>query len=147
MSCVSVVARGAVTCGASAGGVAFGTYDPLQASPDTSTGNLAVTCSITTGGAAFITVDLSLSTGLSGSYSVRQMFSGANTLSYNLYNDNAYTQIWGDGNNGTVIASASVHVTPGNPGTLTDTVYGRVPAGQDAADGTYADTIVVTVTY
>jgi spore coat protein U-like protein len=27
------------------------------------------------------------------------------------------------------------------------TVYGRIPAGQDAAAGTYLDTIVVTVNY
>ena len=146
LSCVSVVARGAVTCGASASGVAFGIYDPLQAGPDTSTGNITVTCSAT-GSSAAITVFVSLSTGLSGTYSVRKMFSGANSLNYNLYGDITYTQIWGDGTSGTVRGSASVVVAPGSPRTLTGTWYGRAPAAQDVAAGTYADTIVVTVTY
>jgi spore coat protein U-like protein len=146
MSCVSVAAHGAVSCGASASSVAFGIYDPLQGTPDTSTGNLTVTCSAT-GSSAFITVFVSLSTGLSGTYSARKMFSGANTLNYNLYGDNTYTQVWGDGTSGTVRGSASVLVAPGSPRTLTGTWYGRVPAAQDVAAGTYADTIVVTVTY
>jgi spore coat protein U-like protein len=146
LSCVSVVAHGAVSCGASANGVAFGTYDPLQGSPDTSTGNVTVTCT-TNGSSSFITVLVSLSTGLSGTYSARQMFSGPDALSYNLYGDNTYTQVWGDGNGGTMQGSTSLHVVPGGPRSLTSTVYGQVPAGQDVDGGTYADTIVVTVTY
>jgi spore coat protein U-like protein len=75
------------------------------------------------------------------------MFSGANSLSYNLYFSSAYTQVWGDGSSGTVRGTATLFVSPGAPRTVSGAIYGRAPAAQDVAAGTYADTIVVTVTY
>jgi spore coat protein U domain-containing protein, fimbrial subunit CupE1/2/3/6 len=139
-------AEGAVTCTASASSVAFGTYDPLQATPAASTGSITVSCSAT-GPPATVNVLVSLSTGMSGSYAPRKMFSGANTLNYNLYFNTTYAQIWGDGSAGTFRGAATLFVRPGVPSTARGTVYGMIPAGQDVAAGSYADTIVMTVTY
>jgi spore coat protein U-like protein len=75
------------------------------------------------------------------------MFSGVNTLDYNLYFSTAYTQVWGDGSAGTFRGTATLFVSPGSPATARGTVYGMIPAGQDVAAGTYSDTIVMTVNY
>jgi spore coat protein U-like protein len=72
--------------------------------------------------------------------------SGPGTLNYNLYASAAYSNIWGDGSGATSVVSDSKFIAVGT--TTTDyTVYGRIPAGQDAAAGTYVDTIVVTLNY
>ena len=74
-----------VNCSASAGGIAFGIYNPLSALANTSTGTLRVTCNGSGTGSANVTVNVSLSPGLSGSYATREMFSGTNVLSYNIF--------------------------------------------------------------
>src|ERR1700722_16888781 len=86
-----------VNCTASASGIAFGIYNPLSAIDNASTGTLRVTCNGSGTGSANVTVNVTLSTGLSGSYATRKMFSGVNALSYNIYWSTAYNQIVGDG--------------------------------------------------
>jgi spore coat protein U-like protein len=136
----------AVTCAASATGVAFGNYTPLQTTASTSTGTVVVNC-FATGAAGTVTLLFDLSTGMSGSYSPRNMFSGTHPLSYNLYLNAAHTQIWGDGTGGTSTISTTLTVTPRRPAQARQTVYGMIPNGQDVAAGSYSDTIVVTVSY
>ncbi len=48
-----------VNCTASAGGIAFGAYNPLSAVADASTGALRVTCNGSGTGSANVTVNLS----------------------------------------------------------------------------------------
>ena len=74
---------------------------------------------------------------------------GADTLNYNLYTTNAYSVVWGDGTGSTVTVAGSMRLTSPNPTkTNTHTVYGRIPALQDAAVGSdYQDNVTVTVTY
>jgi spore coat protein U-like protein len=139
-------AHGAVTCTATATTVAFGTYNPMSATPDTSTGTLSVRCTAT-GSAQTVSLVVSLSTGLSGTYTPRRMFSGVNPMDYNLFFSTAYTQIWGDGSAGTFRGTATITPRPGNPATANGTVYGRVPALQNVAAGNYLDSIIMTVTY
>ncbi len=139
-------AHGAVTCTATATSVAFGTYNPMSATADTSTGTISVRCTAT-GSPETVSLVVSLSTGLSGSYTPRRMFSGANPMDYNLFFSTAYTQIWGDGTAGTFRGTASITPRPGNPATANGTVYGRVPALQNVAAGSYLDSITMTVTY
>ena len=137
-----------VNCTASAGGIAFGIYNPLSALADASTGTLKVTCNGSGTGSANVTVNVSLSTGLSGSYATRKMFSGANALNYNIYWSTAYNQIIGDGSGGSFAGSAGPFVVPaGGSNFATGTLYGLIPASQDVAPGAYSDVIVVTVTY
>jgi spore coat protein U-like protein len=137
-----------VNCTASAGGIAFGIYNPLSALANTSTGTLRVTCNGSGTGSANVTVNVSLSAGLSGSYAARKMFSGTSALSYNIFWSTAYNQIVGDGSGGSFAGSAGPFVVPaGGSNFATGTFYGRIPPSQDVAPGSYTDVITVTVTY
>jgi spore coat protein U-like protein len=76
------------------------------------------------------------------------MYSGTNTLSYNIYWSTAYSQIMGDGTGGSFAGSAGPFtVTAGGSNYATGTMYGAIPAAQDAAVGSYSDIITMTVTY
>ena len=82
---------------------------------------------------------VSLSASANGAYRPRQMTSGANTLNYDLYSDAAMTTLWGVG--------ADSRPVPAGGGTTTVPLYGRIFALQDAAVGSYSDTIVVTFNF
>lgn len=136
----------AQTCNVSATAVSFAAYSPLAALPNDSTGQVAVTCS------AFLAISLPytirLSTGGSGRFDVREMASGAQRLNYNLYTSVTYSSIWGNGSGGYAAVSGNILLAALNlPSTAYHTVYGRIPAAQNAAPGTYLDTITVTVDY
>ena len=137
-----------VSCTASASSIAFGIYNPLSTTADTSTGTLRVTCTGSGTGVTNVTVGVSLSAGLSGTYASRKMFSGTNSLNYNIYWSTAYTQVMGDGTGGSFSGSAGPFtVYAGSTSTATGTMYGQIPALQDVAPGSYMDTILMTVTY
>ncbi len=106
-------ALGGATCSVAATGVNFGAYDISLAAPDDSTGDVTVTCSyVPPGGATDVNLQASLSPGISGSYSPRQMASGPARLNYNLFLDAARSSIWGNGLSGTGIATASFRSVP-----------------------------------
>ena len=70
------------------------------------------------------------------------MTSGANLLNYALYTDSGRTTLWGDGVTGSTIDDTGTGTAQSN------TIYGEVLAAQASAPaGSYADTVVVTVTY
>ena len=148
LACLPVAAIAAVSCTVSAVGVAFGTYNPLSATPTYANGSVQATCTLTGTTSTTVTLTSSYSAGASGNFGLRTMLSGANTLGYNLYYDAAYTQVRGDGTGGSQTGGATLNLTRTSPTqTASGTIYGRIPAGQDVAAGSYADTIVVTVTY
>jgi spore coat protein U-like protein len=134
----------AVSCTTSAQGVAFGNYDPLSALPTDSTGDVSVTCTNLI--SLFVNYTVALSTGISGSYASRQLDAGGNRLNYNLYTDLTHLLVWGNGTGGTSQISAGFLVVLLGI-TAHHTVYGRIPARQNASVGSYSDTITVTVTY
>jgi spore coat protein U-like protein len=137
-----------VNCTVSASGIAFGVYNPLSAVANASTGILQVTCNGSGNGKTKITLNVTLSSGLSGSYATRKMFSGVNTLNYNIFWSTAYNQIIGDGSGGSVAGSVGpFRVAAGGSNVVTETFYGLIPASQDVAPGSYSDVITVTVTY
>lgn len=128
-------ARAANCSLATAGALAFGTYDPFSTAPLDSVGTITYRCS------KGQPVRISLGAGQSGAFAWRHLRSGAEVLRYNLYLDAARSQVWGDG-------SAT---TATGPGVVVDTgsadqtyVFGRIPPEQDVAVGVYADTVVVT---
>lgn len=122
-------------CTVGAQGVSFGSYDPFADQDSDGAGNIAVTCD------AGLAYSIALSAG-GGSHAARAMASGPHTLGYNLFTDPARTTVWGDGTG----ATATVGGT-GTGITANVTVYGRVPARQNAHVGGYSDAIVVTVTF
>ena len=120
--------------------VSFGAYNPFATSPTTTSGTLTVNCTSVVG-ADNIIVDLSAG---GGTYAARQLAGPASyTLDYNLYLDAPRTVVWGDGTGGT---SSFGPVNPPN-GDLVLPVYGLLPELQNVGAGSYADTIIVTVTF
>jgi len=98
-------------------------------------------------------VDLAWTTGVSNltSFAIRRGTSSnalttlttlGSVLAYNLYLDSTRLTIWGDGTGGTGTFSGM-----GTGSDVGTTVYGRIPAGQNVAVGTYSDLITVTVTF
>ena len=137
------VAAGSGKCSfVSVSGPAFGTYDVFAPAPLDSTGTIGFQCNPGTGAG---NIEVSLSAGGSGGFVSRAMSSGSDTLSYNLFLDAAKTQIWGDGTGGSSMLTTSL--TGGGWTTITQTIYGRIPGGQDVTAGTYLDTITVTMNW
>jgi spore coat protein U-like protein len=118
--------------------VVFGTYNVFGANPLDSTGQISYRCTGTTNS----TIRISLTRGGSSTFLPRQLRRGSNILSYNLYRDANRTIVWGDGSPGTQVYSAAR-----TSGRVYVTVYGRVPAGQDAAVGAYSDSVTAVVNF
>ncbi|WP_394777378.1 spore coat U domain-containing protein [Undibacterium sp.] len=131
-------------CGASATGVAFGSYNPLSPVDTDSNGTITFGCIAAGVGTFTYTISIGAS---NGTVAGRQLKSGANLISYNLYQDMNRTQIWGDGTSGTSVFPANVAVAVVGLFSNTYTVFGRIPALQNKPSGSYADTVTVTVTF
>jgi len=119
--------------------VAFGAYNPITTNltaPLDGTGTVVVTC---TKGAG-TRIDLGLGTNASGT--TRRMAGGSDFLTYGLYQDSGRAIAWGAG----TAAGQTITVSP-SKAARTFTVFGRVPAGQDVAAGSYADTVVATINF
>lgn len=130
-------ARAAPTCSfGAANALAFGTYDPLAATPLDSQATLTYRCP------RGQRVRISFDTGLSGAFAAREMRMGNERLLYNLFLDAARTAVWGDGTGGSGVGPGVV--APGGMGTSVAYVFGRVPAAQDAVAGLYSDIVRVT---
>ena len=141
----------AADCSVSAVSLNFDYYDPLATGPDDSVGTVRVTCQYVPKGATQVNYRVTISNGMNGPSPIaRQLGSGTSRLGYNVFANPARSQVWGTGTGGTVIASGSMTLGPGNGNrtrTSTHPVYGRIPQLQDAVPGTYNDTLVVTLTY
>jgi spore coat protein U-like protein len=123
----------AVQCTISAPGVNFGGYDPFSNQHLDGTGTINVICDVSS------PYSIAINPG-GGTYVARVMVSAGHALYYNLYTDASRTIVWGDGTGSTVIVNGSG--LTGN-----HTVYGRVPARQNAYVGTYGDIITMTLTF
>lgn len=140
---LSVTATVSASCSISTTPLAFGAYDPVgahAATPLDATGGVVVTC--TNGASTTVTLGQgsNANSGSSDAAPLRRMVSGGNFLSYALYQNAGHTTIWGN--------TAGTGVGHTGSGTQTTVpVYGRVAAGQNVASGSYADTVVATVTF
>ncbi|HXN08823.1 MAG TPA: spore coat U domain-containing protein [Candidatus Acidoferrales bacterium] len=133
--------RAAVSCVISSTPVAFGNYDVFNVSNTTSNGSVKYTCNGYPLGSGAITIFLNKGTSLT--YTPRFMHNGANHLNYNLYLDAGFSLIWGDGTGGTSTYSA----TAVNGVPVTVTVFGSIPAVQDAHTGAYTDSVKATINF
>ena len=147
-----------VDCAVSATGISFGQYSPLATAPLDVAGSITTFCRRRDrgGGNGYgqnwwgdsVPYTVTLSAGAGGNFSARAMRSGANSLSYNIYTDPTYSVVVGDGSGGSQAIQGRVTLSPwGGFGYSTSTVYGRIPAGQNAAPGAYGDLLIVTVNY
>jgi spore coat protein U-like protein len=118
--------------------VSFGAYNVFSKFPNNNgVGSITILCQ-SGGGPSFV---VKLSTGQGNSYASRVMVSGGNRLNYNLYTSAARTVVWGDGTGGSNVMTAAKRST------TVLSVFGQIPAGQDATVGTYVDNVTVTVNF
>lgn len=125
-------------CIVTATNLAFGNYDPTATSPTDAASSITVTC---TPGTSF-TVGLNAGIASGATVASRQMASGSDRLGYGLYQDAARSVNWGNTPGTDTPAAATAGLTP-----AALTVYGRVPAQQAVAVGSYTDTVTITVSY
>jgi spore coat protein U-like protein len=134
-------------CTVSAAALSLGTYNPGSGTAATGSSNVTVNC---TKNAPF-TVALDKGTTAGGTIAQRLLTNGTDKLQYNLYTDNAYGNLFGDGSAGggnTVTGTgggfgvANANTVPVY-GQLLDSAFNQV-AG---AGGPYTDTITVTLSY
>jgi spore coat protein U-like protein len=131
---------------------------PMAARAATDTGTLAVTATVRSGCALsggtlnfgqYVSgqatdcngsLSFALDGGGSASVTAREMRSGTNRLSYQIYRNATRNAIWGTGSDAqgvTLLSTQSGSVT----------VYGRIPKSQTVPDGTYTDTVNITLTF
>ena len=138
LACVSAlaipIARPA-TCSVTTSGLNFGTYDVFSSVDDSISATIIVNC------VKKKPYSISLSSG-SGTFASRALTSTVGTLSYNLFLDPTHLTIWGDGSSGTSTVSGT-----GTGANISTPVYGKIPARQNVAVGSYSDLITVTVTF
>jgi spore coat protein U-like protein len=135
-------ARPGSSCTFGGGGVAFGLFDPTSAANLDTTGSLTVDCN------ANITVTVSLGrgygTGAAYGTGRKMTRSGGGTLTYNLYANSTWTQVFGDGTGGSYTHDLSVRRNQ----TFSQPVWARIPKGQGGTlGGSYSDTVVATISY
>ena len=133
---------------ASADAIDFGSYDPTAthaSAPLDAQGKVSVRC---TSGSTNVKVALdegsNANTGSTCAAPARRIKSAADGfVSYEIYSSAARNQVWAcDAANEQTIASFSSSLVP-----VDLTTYGRIAGGQNAAIGTYTDTVGVKVTF
>lgn len=134
---MNVTATVNASCSITANDLDFGVYDPLAGSPDDAATTLDLRC---TNGTAY-SITMNAGQGAGATITVRKMTAGANTLNYSLYSDAARTAVWGETGGVNDVAGA------GDGTVQSIDVYGRAPAAQNVAAGSYSDIVTVTVTY
>jgi spore coat protein U-like protein len=127
-------------CTLSTTGVNFGAYNPLDGVNVDSTGTISIQCTEQ----SIVSIAIGPSP-TAGGFNPRKMqqTAGPDLLNYNLYTTSARTSIWGNGTQGTVTVSQNISKRK----IFTQSVYGRIPAGQDIYLGQYGETLVVTIDY
>lgn len=136
---LTVTASVANRCTITTSAVSFGSYDPVvthASTPLDGTGSVIVAC---TKGASGTRIDLGQGAHYSGA---RRMQAGTEFLTYELYTNTGRTTVWNSG------AGNGLSLTPApSSAPRTFDVYGRVPAAQDVAVGSYTDTVVATINF
>jgi len=131
------------SCSTAATDINFGTYNPLSASAKTSNTTVTINC---TGLVSLLgSVDIGVSSGASGILQDRKMMKGTSALHYNLYTDAGLTALAGNGSGGSNLISRLL--TGLLAFSTSATIYGKLPAQQWVAPGTYTDSVIITITY
>jgi spore coat protein U-like protein len=121
--------------------LAFGNYDPITGVAVNGTGSVATNCTLGSSPVITLGQGATPASGSTEATPLRQMASGANRLTYFLYQDSGHGIIWGN------------TPTSGQSDPATGTfhtpliIYGVITANQNMPAGNYSDTVVATVTY
>lgn len=124
----------------------FGNY--LATAPgSTASGSVSVSCVVLGVLGQTVLYTVRLSPGGQAQGTQRRMARvGGNFLSYNVFCDGGYNQIWGDGSSGTCVRTGGQAALLGTLLTVFP-LYGRIPGGQFVPPGSYSDTIAIEVLY
>jgi spore coat protein U-like protein len=137
---LSVTATVSKNCTITTAPVAFGNYDSVAANataPLDGLGTVTVTC--TKGSPAKV----GLNDGSNAQGTTRRMSQAATDfLAYELYKDTTHATRWGNTADTALDITAAPSQAPRN-----FSVYGRVPAAQPVAVGSYTDTVTATVNF
>ena len=138
VSLLSQFSAMAATCSVSTTSVRFSSYDVFSTIPLDTTGSVTFNCD------AALSVSMVLNRGGSSTFNPRRMTKGSEPVNYNLYLDASKSTIWGDGTGNT-----SVYSNPSTPvnQNVTVTIFGSMPARQNASVGSYTDSISVTINF
>jgi len=128
------------------GGVTFGPYNTLSASPVDTTLNLSISCT-RNGGPQKVSVMVSLGLGGNGtSVNARRMLGASGDyLAYGLFRDVSRSSTWGF-TPGVDTVSQTLSIPNNGSASVTFDVFGRIPALQDVSAGSYGDRVQVTLT-
>jgi spore coat protein U-like protein len=108
--------------------IAFGAYDPTDTSDLDAAGDFTFRCTKGTDYRLYIT-------------GTRQMTDGTDNLSFEIYSNPGRTTVYPSDFAGGITGTSS------NNSPNTQSLYGRITAGQDVQAGNYSRTLVVTVEY
>jgi spore coat protein U-like protein len=126
-------------CTVTATDLNFGAYSPRSQAPLQGQSTIDLVCGAPV--TAEVSLDAGSGTGASTSNRRMEQDAGTDRLDYDLYQDPARTIHWGDRSGRDTLEVQMTGATVSIP------VYGRVPGGQRARDGTYSDTVTVRVIY
>jgi spore coat protein U-like protein len=137
----SVSATIVASCSISGSTLAFGSYDPIVTNNSSAltVSGAAFTVSCTRGATG---ITIGLGTGNHSANAVgttRAMASGTNYLSYELYTTSAMSTVWNTSN--------TVSYAPTSMASMSETVYGSIPGGQDVPVSSYSDSVTATVNF
>ena len=120
------------SCSLSASNLSFSSMPTGTTAGSDAAADILVSCSQ---GTAY-QISLSQGSNFSGG---RRMINGGSFINYELYSDPSRTNIW---------STSQVLSFTGNGASQSHTIFGRVPAGQAVPNtGSYADTIIATISY
>jgi len=120
------------SCSLSASNLSFNTMPTGTTAGSDAATDISVSCSQGTP----YQIGLSQGSHFSGG---RRMSSGSSFVNYELYSDPSRTNVW---------STTQVVSFTGNGSSQSHTIFGRIPGGQSVpTTGSYADTIVATISY
>ena len=145
----AAAARADTTCRITmGGGLAFGVYDSITVVPNDSMTTVSALCA-RVGGPRFVTITVQVGQGANGSsVNARRMAStsvAGEYLNYGIFRDTGRSAVWGF-STGVDTLSQTLSIDNNDRATATIPIYGRIPAQQDVAVGSYRDSVTVTIT-
>ena len=133
-----------------AGSINFLTYNPAAGAPTLASASVTLRCTHSgSGGAQKIDWSMFLSDGSSGDCKARSMPGPSGSLNYSIYQNSIAGGVWGNLGCGTFPAG-QMNLTPGGGGntkSVTNTLYGLIPAGQFVNAGTYTENLLLTINF
>ncbi len=112
----------------------------------TQTTRARATATITVNMVATQVYQITLDAGMNKLSARRMRNAAGNTIAYDLYQDAAYTRLWGDANYGNTLPAGSALNATGTGQNQVFTVYGQLQ-NPPTQVGSFTDTVTVTVNY